>query len=609
MRSVMKFLQSLVFSVLGGALLFSSVMADAQTVRIYKGAKQDGTGKLLYELVDADSIVFTSNSEEDEGAVQYSLGGDVDYSNTGVVVEGTPGAVGTIYRIPLQVRGKYGMKFDFKLPQNVNNVSSVWQLASFATRKPTTTNGFLLQVGGATTTPQPPYAQPQFNSWIGAYLTESTGNNYSVVHKPSDFAIVGPFAGDAAFSVRYKGSDTDVCMEITDNLFRIYHTSGNVDIISIGLTNNLTLESLTESLSNYNSIIEVKNYNTDGHTIEDLIKISNIPLVASYNSTDYEAFPSYVMLYDDKWHTAEIYFDASYNSGYDMLRIYIDGFHLRQADNSYGLEGDGFFDDVLVLGGADILVKDFKFSENYKSNIPNIFCFMNHEIANRTEFDGSLPSDDLSISYDRTKSLIDLADELGLVYVTSSQIKDYYKNGTPLPHNCWTIIHDDYYYLSEHYSGYNPTSERIKSLYQANNMKVSFGIIAMNNQLSEDVAIDIRRDKNIFEFLVHDAFSLVSRQGYDTISRRITDNLGAFSRYLWDCDIWVYSGGQRDINTEMMLKYEGNVSIAWWNEMFPYRGSVSKFSDLMTLPRAGMHDSGLPLTSVKDKIMFIKKHF
>lgn len=596
--------------IVGGAiLLLSPMILSAQTAKIYKGSKADGSGKLIYEIIDADSIVFLKNSDADDESLKISLNTNDDYNDLGVTVTGTPGEVGAVYSIPLKVRGKYGMKFDFKMPKTLNNVSSVWQLASFGTRNAKKTNGFLINIGGELTTPQSPYAQPQFNSWIGAYVTESTTNNYAVTHKPCESKIIGQFSGEAAFSVRYKGSDTDVCLQISANVFRIYHSSNNVDIVNIRLTNGMSLTSLTTALAGFNSIVEVNCYNIEGKTTDDLVWVNNIPLIASYNGTDYEAFPSYIMLYDDKWHTAEIYFDANYSSGYDMLRIYIDGYHLRQLDSSFSLEGNGFFDSVLTLGGSDIMVKDFKFSENFRSDIPNIFCVMNHEIADRTEVDYSLPQSDLSISYNRTKDIIDMADECGLTYVTSSQIRDYFKDGTPLPHNCWTIIHDDYYYLSEHYARYNATCASIKDLYIANSMKVSFGIIALNNQLTQSVAMDIRRDKNLFEFLIHDAYSLVSKQGYSAIKTRIEDNIEAFKNILWNCDIWVYSGGQNDVNTRMMLKYEGNINLAWWNEMFPSRGSVSNFSNLMSLPRAGMHDSGASLSFLKDKIEFVKRHY
>lgn len=599
------FLKYVVVTIL---LLFPMIL-NSQTTKIYKGVTSDGSGKLIYEIIDADSIVFSKNSDADDGSYNISLSANDDYDGLGVTVSGTPGEVGAMYSIPLQVKGKYGMKFDFKMPKTLNNVSSVWHLASFGTRNLTNTNGFLINIGGEFTTSQAPYAQPQFNSYIGAYVTESSKNNYAVTHKPCESKIIGPFAGEAAFSVRYKGSDNDVCLQISGNVFRIYHSASNVDIVNISLTNGMSLASLTTALEGYNSIVEIKNYNIEDKTVDDLIWVNDIPLIATYNGSNYEAFPSYVMLYDDKWHTAEIYFDASYNSGYDMLRIYIDGYHLRQADNTFSLEGNGFFEGVLTLGGSDIKVRNFKFSENYKSDIPNIFCVMNHEIADRMEHDSSLPQSDLSISYNRTKDIIDMANECGLTYVTSSQIRDYFIKGTPLPHNCWTIIHDDYYYLSEHYVGYNSTSAAIKDLYISNSMKVSFGIIALNDQLTKSVAMDIRRDKDLFEFLIHDAFSLVSSQGYTAIKNRIEDNMAAFKSYLWDCDIWVYSGGRNDINTNMMLKYDGNINLAWWNEMFPYRGSVSKFSNLMSLPRAGMHDSGVSISSVKDKIEFIKKHY
>ena len=525
--------------------------------------------------------------------------------NNVVVVEGVAGEAGAKYSVPITVKGGYGITMKFKMPNDLHTAVYERELISFGTRNYNTTNGFSVDIKSVL--PTNDLSQVLCKSSLDFYPTDSKTNNYAGRIDVS-VRTVREFVGDVAFSLRYTGSlegNEDIAYTLGENALRIYHTTTDVDVLNVPYPEDNLVTSLLDALNVYAETVEAVGYCAENLSLDNIIKSSAIPLVGTYEGTT-DAFPSFVLLKDDSWHTLEVRFDASKGKGLDMIAGYIDGCRFYHIDKGYKLYGDGYFKSELTFGCDGVVVKSIKVASTLKSEIPNIVALCQHNINGDEKFNSTVTSStNLSVTYGRTEELLRVFKKYGFKYVTSEQINGYLRRGEVLPHNSFTIIHDDYYYLWENVE--KEYARDIRKLYLRNGIKAAFGIIPIDGYLSEETAAECIKDKDVFEFLIHDDYSLSSSKGYQAIAARIANNISNFKSKLYTSNIWVYTGGVFDANTKMMLQASG-ISIAYYTAGTNTDSAICDMSDRMALPRLYCNDTGTTISELEEILSNLVKH-
>lgn len=518
--------------------------------------------------------------------------------NDVAVVEGVAGEVGAKYSVPITVKGGYGITMKFKMPNDLHTAVYERELISFGTRASATTNGFSVEIKSVL--PTNDLSQISCKSTLGFYPTNSKTNNYA--GSLSVGSTNRPFVGEAAFSIRYTGSlegNADIAYTLGEDALRVYHTDTDADVLNIPYPEDGLITSLLDAINAHTSTLEAVGYAAENLTLDNIIKCSAIPLVGTYEGTT-DAFPSFVLLKDDSWHTLEVRFDASKGKGVDMIAGYIDGCRFYHKDAGYKVYGNGYFESNLLFGCEGVVVKSLKVEPVLKSEIPNIVALCQHSINGNEKFNSQATSSDLSVTYGHTEEILRTFKKYGFKYVTSKQIEGYLKHGEELPHNCFTIIHDDYHYLRENVE--KEYARDIRKLYLRNGIKAAFGIIPIDGYLSEETAAECIKDKDVFEFLIHDDYTLSSSKGYQAIADRIVNNISRFKSKLYTSNIWIYTGGVYDANTKMMLHAAG-ISMAYYTSGISTSGGISPMKDMMVLPRLYMNDTSSNTISKLEEIL------
>lgn len=546
------------------------------------------------------------------GGIKGIVGIDAEMSdsialanNNVTVIEGVAGEAGARYSVPIAVKGSYGITIKFRMPDDLHTSVYERELASFGTRASSSTNGFSVDIKSVL--PTNDLSQLLCKSSLGFYPTNSKTNNYA-----GRFDIEGrterEFVGDVAFSLRYTGSlegNEDIAYTLGENALRIYHTTTDVDVLNVPYPEDNLITSLLDALNVNTETVEAIGYSAENITLDSIIKCSAIPLIGTYEGTT-DAFPSFVLLKDDTWHTLEVRFDASKGKGLDMIAGYIDGRRFYHIDNGYKLYGDGYFKSELTFGCDGVAVKSIKVAPTLKSEIPNIVALCQHSINGDEKFNSTVTSGtNLSVTYGRTEELLRVFKKYGFKYVTSEQINGYLRRGEVLPHNCFTIIHDDYHYLRE--NAEKEYARDIRKLYLRNGIKAAFGIIPIDGYLSEETAAECIKDKDVFEFLIHDDYTLSSSKGYQAIADRIANNISNFKSKLYTSNIWVYTGGVFDANTKMMLQASG-ISIAYYTSGTTTSGGICDASDRLGLPRLYCNDTGTTISELEEILSNLVNH-
>ena len=524
--------------------------------------------------------------------------------NVVAVVEGVAGEVGAKYSVPITVKGGYGITMKFKMPNDLHTAVYERELISFGTRNYNTTNGFSVDIKSVL--PTNDLSQISCKSSLGFYPTDSKTNNYA--GSLSVGSTNRAFVGEAAFSIRYTGSlegNADIAYTLGEDALRVYHTDTDADVLNIPYPEDGLITSLLDAINAHTGTLEAVGYVAENLTLDNIIKCSAIPLVYDYSGT-VDAFPSYVLLKDDDWHTLEVRFDASKGKGLDMIAGYIDGHRFYHIDKGYKLYGDGYFKSELTFGCDGVAVKSIKVAPTLKSEIPNIVALCQHSINGDEKFNSTVTSStNLSVTYGRTEELLRVFKKYGFKYVTSEQINGYLRRGEVLPHNSFTIIHDDYHFLIE--NAEKEYARDIRKLYLRNGIKAAFGIIPIDGYLSEETAAECIKDKDVFEFLIHDAYNLESKQGYQAIANRIANNISIFKSKLYTSNIWVYTGGVFDANTKMMLQASG-ISIAYYTSGTTTSGGICDASDRLGLPRLYCNDTGTTISKLEEILSNLVNH-
>ena len=518
-------------------------------------------------------------------------------NNNVTVIEGVAGEAGARYSVPIAVKGNYGITIKFRMPDDLHTSVYERELASFGTRASSSTNGFSVEIKSVL--PTNDLSQISCKSTLGFYPTNSKTNNYA--GSLSVGSTNRPFVGEAAFSIRYTGSlegNADIAYTLGEEALRVYHTDTDADVLNIPYPEDGLITSLLDAINAHTSTLEAVGYAAENLTLDNIIKCSAIPLVYDYSGT-VDAFPSYVLLKDDDWHTLEVRFNAGKGKGDDMIAGYIDGQRFYHVDNGFKLYGDGFFKSDLIFGCEGVVVKSLKVEPVLKSEIPNIVALCQHSINGDEKFNSTVTSStNLSVTYGRTEELLRVFKKYGFKYVTNEQINGYLRRGEVLPHNCFTIIHDDYHYLRE--NAEKEYARDIRKLYLRNGIKVAFGLIP--GYLTDEEIAEVEKDKDVFEFLIHDDYSLSSSKGYQAIANRIANNISNFKSKLYTSNIWIYIGGVFDANTKMMLHAAG-ISMAYYTSGTTTSGGISPMKDMMVLPRLYMNDTSPNTISILEDIL------
>lgn len=523
--------------------------------------------------------------------------------NNVAVVEGVAGEVGAKYSVPITVKGGYGITMKFKMPDDLHTAVYERELISFGTRNHNTTNGFSVDIKSVL--PTNDLSQVLCKSSLGFYPTDSKINDYAGRIDTVSITIKD-LVGDAAFSIRYTGSlegNEDIAYTLGENALRIYHTTTDVDVLNVPYPEDNLITSLLDAVNAHSGIVEAVGYCAENLSLDNIIKCSAIPLIGTYEGTT-DAFPSFVLLKDDSWHTLEVRFDASKGKGVDMIAGYIDGLRFYHNNNGYKLYGDGFFKSELTFGCDGVAVKSIKVAPTLKSEIPNIVALCQHSINGDEKFNSTVTSStNLFVTYGRTEELLRVFKKYGFKYVTSEQINGYLRRGEVLPHNSFTIIHDDYHYLRE--NAEKEYARDIRKLYLRNGIKAAFGLIPAH--LTDEEIAEVEKDKDVFEFLIHDDYNLESKQGYQAIAARIANNISNFKSKLYTSNIWVYTGGVFDANTKMMLHAAG-ISMAYYTSGTNTSGGICDASDRLALPRLCCNDTGTTISKLEEILSNLVKH-
>lgn len=544
------------------------------------------------------------------GEIKGRVGIDVDTSNVidltnnnVTVIEGVAGEAGARYSVPIAVKGSYGITIKFRMPDDLHTSVYERELASFGTRASSSTNGFSVEIKSVL--PTNDLSQISCKSTLGFYPTNSKTNNYA-----GRVDVAGrterEFVGDVAFSLRYTGSlegNEDIAYTLGEDALRVYHTDTDADVLNIPYPEDGLITSLLDAINAHTSTLEAVGYYAENLSLDNIIKCSAIPLVGTYEGTT-DAFPSFVLLKDDSWHTLEVRFDASKGKGLDMIAGYIDGRRFYHVSDGYKLYGDGYFKSELIFGCDGVAVKSIKVAPTLKSEIPNIVALCQHSINGDEKFNSTVTSGtNLSVTYGRTEELLRVFKKYGFKYATSEQINGYLRRGEVLPHNCFTIIHDDYHYLRE--NAEKEYARDIRNLYLRNGIKAAFGLIPA--YLTDEEIAEVEKDKDVFEFLIHDDYTLSSSKGYQAIADRIANNISNFKSKLYTSNIWVYTGGAFDANTKMMLHAAG-ISIAYYTAGTTTSGGICDMSDRMALPRLYCNDTGTTISKLEEILSNLVKH-
>jgi len=510
------------------------------------------------------------------------------------LVSGTIGAEGAIYEIPVRSKGEYRMAFEFKMPKNINtgeteNILTLAKLPVFPTSALQTEGGFYLKLRQLQPETGTMFAQPIYKSGI-IFQPVTIWNNIRADYTPPKEHK--PFVGDDIFSVRYIGDVTqainqDVCINITDSGLLIYHSSDNSVIIEEPFPENQSLHDFIAGMITktsdggvYSGLIEFDFYgDVESKTTDDIVRFSGVKMVANYDSQyvgkGWNAFPTFVSLYDDTWHKVEIVYNSNGSIGLDVIAMALDGFVLPYIDKSVTNLG-GTFNDTLTLGCSGVTIRNYSF-ENYVSDFSGtrIEMYMLHDIVDGLYDQSNSPK----TSVGRIYEIIKKNKAAGNVYVTFEQISDYLNGSIELPPRCYSIIHDDYHYLAD------TTSElvnKVRNLYISNGVKPSFAIITTDTK-NVDKTI-FTEDDSAFNFHPHAyVHQYLINLSYNELIAEINNMISGFRNLYKAPKYMTYAYGKYDLNIMKIL--DKILNIAFLVDSVYSSSCISRRSNRIALAR------------------------
>lgn len=264
----------------------------------------------------------------------------------------------------------------------------------------------------------------------------------------------------------------------------------------------------------------------------------------------WNAFPCYLSLYDDTWHKVEIIYNSNGSSGSNVLKCLLDGMELRLIDNGI-TAGIGMFESVLLLGGDGVTIRNYRFENNVtKSSEPSLVVYMLHAITDGLHNTSNV----VKTSIGRLQDIIDANNKIGSKYVSLEDVDDFIHRGKTLPDNCYTIIHDDYYYLAD---TNDPTVNKFRKLYNKYKIRPSFALIM--TQITDLQRTSVKLDNSIYSFHIHDYDHLrgLAQRTYNDLVNNIDSALDSFRENFWASTVITQVGGSNDQNVIKILKHKG----------------------------------------------------
>lgn len=501
------------------------------------------------------NLLKAGKSADKAHSLQYANG----LAEQGISVTGTPGQRGAFYTMTLESAGMWVLSFKFKFPRDVQQATGDLQLAKLDNLgNLSALGGFAIDIFKALPTAQAPFAQPYFGAGLNFYPVLTKTNNYGSRFRPTG-AANKQFVGKDAVSIRYAGdisqsANRDVVLTINDTGLVVKHSANDVVIVSepfpVSKSMNewaATLAAKCASGGAYAGIIDFDYLLVEGFSTDDLLRVSDIPLVGDYSeqsaSKGWQAFPCFLPYYDDEWHTIDVRMDWSKADIRNALTCIYDGMEMSVTSSLVPMNANANFEATFTLGGSDILVKDFSFKTNTtKTTAKKIVVGMTHQQADGV-FDPTTPDGYMTIG--RMQWLLDAFKRRGYEFVGLEDIAAYIAAGKDIPDKCYTIIFDDKYYF-EDWS--NPLSNKFRRLLMANNAKASFAIAPAAIDTDAKKAA-VNADKPIFQFHAHDTTNpTADKYGYADFMTHYAALFAAHRAAIGATNIYTYAGGKYDPN-------------------------------------------------------------
>ena len=488
---------------------------------------------------------------------------------SGATIEGTPGQRGAVYTIPLESGGVYCMSFDFKFPKDVQQNTGTVQLVKFDhLTNSNCVGGFIIDILKALPTARAPFAQPLYNAGLNFYPVSNKTNNYGTRLRP-DGINNKEFIGEDAFTVRFLGdvsqaSNHDIVLSIDNTGLLIKHSANNSTIWrenfpQDGLMNTFIsnlLQATAQGGAQY-GVFEVKFNLAEGYQTDDLLRVSDIPMVGDYSSQyvskGWQAFPVFLNYFDDDWHTIEVRYNANMNNSREALTVLYDGLEISNPTASPSVSGDGVFSANLILGGEGILVRNFDYRK-YETQLktPKIVVCMTHAQSDGV-YDPNVA--DGHITLGRMQWVLDIFAKYGFEFVGLSDIKKYFATKDPslLPNRCYTVIFDDMYYFGD---WDDELASKFRQLLASRNAKASFAIAPYAIDTAEEREA-IKRDSGIFEFHYHDSTDFADEFGYEEFMQHYSQLFKTIAQAIGTSNIFTYVGGKCDVNVIKLMRQLG----------------------------------------------------
>lgn len=529
----------------------------------------DGLAWCIDQFINADVSTWSSSlygaywanllkagkSADKAHSLQYANG----LSEQGISVTGTPGTRGAVYTMTLESAGMWVLSFKFKFPRDVQQATGDLQLAKLDNLgNLSALGGFAIDIFKALPTAQAPFAQPYFGAGLNFYPVLSKTNNYGSRFRPTG-AANKQFVGKDAVSIRYAGDITqaanrDVVLTISNTGLVVKHSTNDAVIVSEPFPASKSMNEWAATLAAkcasggaYAGIIDFDYLLVEGFSTDDLLRVSNIPLVGDYSEQSaakgWQAFPCFLPYYDDEWHTIDVRMDWSKADIRNALTCIYDGMEMSVTASLVQMNANANFEATFTLGGSDILVKDLSFKTNTtKTSAKKIIVGMTHQQADGV-YNPATPDGYMTIG--RMQWLLDAFKRRGYEFVGLEDIAAYIAAGKDVPDKCFTIIFDDKYYF-ENWD--NALSNKFRRLLMANNAKASFAIAPAAIDTDAKKAA-INADKPIFQFHAHDTTNpTADKYGYADFMTHYAALFAAHRAAIGATNIYTYAGGKYDPN-------------------------------------------------------------
>ena len=527
-----------------------------------------------------DFIVYSNTQSKDEEFDKNTIINNLQNQPSPEisVVSGNYGSIGAKYSIPINVIGKYYLGFDFKYPKDITRASSNRTLLTFKRLSSNiNTNGTcIVDVNGS------------INSFIGqqitssaqvvAYISSIKNNNYKSVmttgtgHNKSIF-------GTDAFALRYIGSNGTPKLTINDNGITIQNdvvTIMNVQYPSDKsvLTLANTLKTLCEDGGELNGVVSFIPYDVFGRSTDELVHCENVPMRTTDANGDY---PVYIPYIDDSWHKLEVVFDESGIKGRSLLSIFVDGKRLSYIDDSFVLVGDGIFETSAIIGGEGFDLRNFKFENNStKIASPLIMVDMLHNVSAALSVGGQ----DV-ISVYEIERIIETYRNHGFKYAPLSLVSEYFNGNIKLEGKYFTLVHDDYFYVSRN----GEIGEMLNRLYKSKNIKADYAIIPEGFTTTD--AERLSHNLSVSEWSYHSESNL-GELPYDTLVSKVSSEMLNLEKKIGQVtNTLIYPYGSNTLSTRKTLKHLGFSLASTVGGDF-----ASMANDAMALPRVNRSTGG-----------------